>query len=122
MVPLEGVGDYVDITLIVNPWQAIVACVVIFAVLIWPQLSARNAAKDIKKTLTENNGGSSVKDALDEIKRVQAKQGAAQVKMQKAQAVQGRKLDEHIEWSETYVKDTGDRLAALEDPPVGGTD
>ena len=102
MIPLKGVHDIVDLTLIVNPWQAIVACVVIFAVLIWPQMSARQTIKKVEKTLTTNNGGSTVKDQMDRIEKVQAEQGA--------------KLDDHVKWSEDYVRDTGDRLTKLETP------
>jgi len=75
MTPLEGFGDYVDVSLIVNPWQAIVLCVLIFAVLIWPQMSARATAKRVEKTLTTNNSGSTVKDQLDRIEKTQAAYG-----------------------------------------------
>ncbi|MBK7823559.1 MAG: hypothetical protein IPJ61_21470 [Tessaracoccus sp.] len=107
LVPLEGIGDYVDITAVVNGWQALVIIVLVFAVLIWPGIISmlnRRSMKDIKKTLTENNGGSSVKDALDSIKAVQA--------------TQGKKLEDHINWSEGYVKDVGVRLEKLEAKPV----
>ena len=92
MFPLEGVSDYVDITLIVNPWQAIVATVAIFALLIWPGLSARQSSKRVEGTLTTNNGGSTVKDQLDRLEKG---------------------LSEHVEWSENYVKETSDRLDAI---------
>lgn len=118
MIPLEGIGDFVDINSVVNPWQAIVVAVLIFALLIWPSMSAQRSVKRVEKTLTQNNGGSSVKDALDELKAVQRKQGVRQAKIQRAQTAQTKKLDEHIDWSEQYVKDTGDRLTALEGAPT----
>lgn len=95
-LPLEGVGDYVDLNLIVNPWQAVVACVVIFAVLIYPSMSARQTVRRVEKTLTTNNGGSTVKDQNDRIERTLADLG--------------KKLDEHVEWSATYVKETEARM------------
>lgn len=107
LVPLEGIGDYVDITAVVNGWQALVIIVLVFAVLIWPGIISmlnRRSMKDIKKTLTENNGGSSVKDQMDRIEKVQGEQG--------------KKLTEHIDWSEGYVKDVGIRLEKLEAKPV----
>jgi hypothetical protein len=106
-LPLEGVKDWVDIELVVNPWQAIVLCVLIFALLIWPSLSARSSAKRVEKSLTTNNGGSTTKDALDEIRRVQATIVATQ-------EAHGEKLDTHITWSEGYVKGVGERLDKLE--------
>jgi hypothetical protein len=48
---------------------------------------------NVLATLTQNNGGSTVKDQLDKIEK---------------------SLKDHIEWSEGYVKDTGERLDALE--------
>lgn len=105
MLPLEGVGDYVDLTLIVNPWQAIVATVAIFAILIWPQLSARQSVRRVEKSLTQNNGGSTIKDQLD--------------RLEKAQADQGKKLTEHTAWSEGYVREQDERLRKLEDQPRG---
>lgn len=103
MTPLDST---VDLSVIVNPWQAVVAVVLIFAVLIWPQLSARQTAKRVEKTLTTNNGGSTVKDALDRME-------AAVATIQTTQQAQGKKLDDHIEWSEGYVKETGDKLDKL---------
>ena len=102
MFPLEGISDYVDINAVVNPWQALVVVVLIFAVLIWPSMSARQSVRRVEKTLTENNGGSTVKDAMDRIEKVQAEQG-------KKLAT----LDEHIEWSTNYVKDTEALLDGL---------
>ena len=101
MLPLEGVGDFVDITLVQNPWQALVVVVVVFALLIWPTMSARQSVKRIEHTLTSNNGGSTVKDANDRI--------------EKKLSDLGSKLDNHIEWSEGHVQETLDRLAALEE-------
>jgi hypothetical protein len=94
VTPLEGVHDYVDLSLIVNPWQAMVATVAIFALLIWPQMSARQSVKRVEKSLTENNGGSSVKDRFDKLERL---------------------LNAHIEWSEGYVREQDERLDKLEE-------
>lgn len=99
MFPLEGVHDYVDLSLIVNPWQAVVAVAVIFALLVWPQLSARQITKRVEKTLTQNNGGGSVKDQMDRIEKVQTEQA--------------EKFDKHIIWSEGIA----DRVDALEASP-----
>lgn len=99
MLPLDGVGDYVDITLIVNPWQAVVVTAAIFALLIWPGLSARQSSKRVEGTLTTNNGGSSVKDQLDRVEK---------------------SLTDHITWSEGYVAETAAKLSALEAEPESG--
>lgn len=94
MLPLDGIGDYVDINAVVNPWQAIIVIVFIFAVLIWPSLTAMNSVKRVEKSLTQNNGGSSVKDQMDRIEQVQGEHG------KKLET-----LDKHIEWSAGYVQD-----------------
>lgn len=100
LLPLEGVKDFVDIDLVVNPWQAIVLCVLIFAVLIWPSMSARSSARRIEKTLTTNNGGSTTKDQMDRIERTLASHG--------------EKLDSHITWSAGHVAKVDERLDKLE--------
>ena len=103
MWPLEGLGDYVDITAVVNGWQALVIVFAMFAMMIWPGIVSmlnRKAMKRVEKTLTENNGGSSVKDQMDRI--------------EEKQVAQGKKLDDHIVWSEGYVTDVGERLTAIE--------
>ena len=105
--PLEGLGDYVDITAVVNPWQAVVVVVLIFALLIYPSMSARGSAKRIEKSLTTNNGGSTTKDALDEIKTTLGAQN-------ETMAEQGIKLDTHIEASDQRAADVAARLARLE--------
>lgn len=99
MLPLEGISDYVDLNAVVNPWQALVVVVLIFAVLIWPSLSARQSVRRVEQTLTKNNGGSTLKDAMDRIERTQAEHG--------------KKLDDHVEWSADYVKDTEALLDGL---------
>lgn len=60
--------------------QAFVGIVIILALVVWPGVLAwlntknsRSATQDIKTTLTQNNGGGSVKDALDRIEAHQAK-------------------------------------------------
>jgi cytoskeletal protein RodZ len=108
MHPLEGLTDFVDINAVVNPWQAMVVVVGIFALLIWPSMSARQSVKRVEKTLTENNGGSSVKDANDRIE-------ASLAELRETQVSHGKALTEHVEWSEGYVKDTAQRLKTLED-------
>lgn len=107
LIPLEGIGDYVDISAVVNPWQAVVIIVLIFAVLIWPSMSARASAKKIEKSLTTNNGGSTTKDALDSIKATLSDQNATM-------ATQGEKLDTHIEAAAQRAADMAARLARLE--------
>ena len=101
MYPLEGVGDLVDITLVQNPWQAIVVVVIVFALLIWQARSASQSAKRVERTLTTNNGGSTVKDANDRIERT-----LEQIT---------ETLNSHIKWSEEYVKEAAERVEALED-------
>lgn len=96
MTPLEGLKDYVDVSVIVNWPQATVACVALFALLIWPQLSARQTAKRIEKSITTNNGGGSVKDRFDKLEKL---------------------VTDHIEWSEGYVKEQDERLDKLEAKP-----
>lgn len=98
-MPLEGLNDYVDLNVIVNPWQALVVMVLIFAVMIWPGISASQTTRRIEHTLTTNNGGSTIKDAVDRIERVQAEHG--------------KKLDDHVEWSAGYVKENEARLDGL---------
>lgn len=75
--------DQIDLTAVVNPWQALVVLALIFALVIWPSIAAwvqakrsASAVHDVKQTLTTNNGGSHIKDALDRIERSQADQGA----------------------------------------------
>lgn len=99
-MPQQGLDDWIRVDLIDNPWQAVVLCVLIFALLIWPQMSARQTVKRVEKTLTTNNGGSTVKDSLDQIK--------------KAQAEQGEKLDQHITASQEHHDAIGARLGVLE--------
>lgn len=60
----------IDFNVILTWPQATVALFLIFAFMIWPGVMAHLGRKEtqaIKKTLTENNGGGSVKDALDRI-------------------------------------------------------
>ncbi|MFT4225300.1 hypothetical protein [Micropruina sp.] len=106
-MPQDGVHDYVDLTLIVNPWQAIVALAVVFALLIWPQLSARSSVRRVEKTLTTNNGGSHIKDQMD---RIEAEvHGIA-----KAQKATDKKLADHLTWSDGFVQDVDRRVEQLE--------
>lgn len=60
--------------------QAVVAVFVLLALVVWPGVLAwlnsknsRSTTQDIKTTLTKNNGGGSVKDALDRIEAHQKK-------------------------------------------------
>lgn len=60
----------IDFNVILTWPQAVVAMFLIFAFMIWPGVQAQLARREtqaVKKTLTENNGGGSVKDALDRI-------------------------------------------------------
>ena len=60
----------IDLNVILTWPQATVAMFLIFAFIIWPGIQsqlARRETQAVKKTLTENNGGGSVKDALDRI-------------------------------------------------------
>lgn len=74
--------DDIDITLVTNPWQALVLVVLILAFVVWPGIAAwiqarrsASAVHEVKTTLQENNGGGSVRDALDRIEAAQASQG-----------------------------------------------
>lgn len=96
MIPLEGLDDYVDITAIINPWQALVVCVFFLAVIVWPGVQSiltNKKVKEVQKTLTTNNGGSTVKDQNDRIEK---------------------KLDDHLEWSENFVRNVDERLLVIE--------
>ena len=96
MIPLEGVGDYVDITAIVNPWQALVVCVFFLAVIVWPGVQSiltNRKVKEVQKTLTTNNGGSTVKDQNDRIENM---------------------LREHIDKSDDFRRKTDERLLVIE--------
>lgn len=67
----------IDISAVLTWPQALVACVIIFGVLVWPGVVAhlnQRATRDIQSTLTKHNGGGSVKDALDRIEATQAEQ------------------------------------------------
>lgn len=73
--------DQIDLSAIVNPWQAIVLVVFLLCAMVVPQVGAwvqarrsASAVNEVKKTLTTNNGGSHIKDALDRIERGQADQ------------------------------------------------
>ncbi len=93
-MPTDGIHDVVDLTLIVNPWQAVVVVVVVFALFIWPSIQAQRSARRIETTLTTNNGGGHVKDQMDRIEK---------------------KLDDHLTWSDGFVADIEQRLA--QQPP-----
>lgn len=96
MIPLKGLDDYVDITAIINPWQALVVCVFFLAVIVWPGIQSiltNRKVKEVQKTLTTNNGGSTVKDQNDRIEK---------------------KLDDHLEWSENFVRNVDERLLVIE--------
>lgn len=96
----------IDLTLIVNPWQALVAVVVVFALFVWPSISARQSVRRVEKTLTTTNSGSHVKDQLDRIEK-------AQRATTKAQQATAKKLDEHLTWSDGFVRDIGERVDRL---------
>lgn len=85
--------EYQPLLDVTNPWQAMVAVALVFALLIWPQMSARQTMRKVEKTLTQNNGGASVVDRFDRI---------------------DKKLDEHMAWSDAYVREQNERITALE--------
>lgn len=63
---LPAIGD------VNSPEQAVVAVVIVLGLLVWPgvlTLLAGKRSKDVRDTLTKNNGGSTVKDQLDRIER-----------------------------------------------------
>lgn len=99
-MPADGINDYVDLTLVVNPWQALVICALIFALLIWPSLANRQVAKRIEKSITETNGGHSVVDRFDQLDK-------------KIDALD-EKVVEHITWSDGYVAEQAQKLHDLE--------
>ncbi|MFT3971689.1 MAG: hypothetical protein QM695_15795 [Micropruina sp.] len=111
-MPQDGVHDYVDLTLIVNPWQAIVAVVIVFALFMWPSIQARQSARRIETTLTTNNGGGHVKDQMDRIE-------AELHSVAKTQKSTDKKLADHLAWSDGFVQDIGGRIKQLEsdEPP-----
>ena len=94
-MPLD-IKDYIDVSAVVNGWQALVVCVFLVAVLVWPGVQSvltNKKIKEVKKTLTTNNGGSTVKDQNDRIEK---------------------KLDDHLEWSENFVRTVDERLLVIE--------
>jgi Tfp pilus assembly protein FimT len=104
MIPLEGVGDYVDIGSVVNWPQASVVVVFILAVIVWPGfagwLNSRKAKESAQRTetsLTTNNGGSTTKDQLDRIEKT---------------------LQAHVEWSGGWTAAMDERVTKLEAKPA----
>lgn len=109
--PVDGSG--IPSPIDVQSWpQAIVMIALILAVMVVPAVigymnnrlvkgvkadaeEARDAAKAVKTSITENNGGGSVKDRFDRLEG---------------------KLDAHLDWSEGKVGEIDQRLAALEKP------
>lgn len=61
----------------------------------------------VDKTLTKNNGGSHVKDQLDRIERRQIAQDKALVEYREA-------LNEHIEWSDSFVVDINKKFGYID--------
>ena len=59
--------EKIDLNYVTNPWQMVVAVVIVLAILVWPGVLAVLQNRRIEKTLTQNNGGSSLKDQLDRI-------------------------------------------------------
>ena len=111
MIPLETSID----PLAFDSWVQIAALMIIISGgVTWKWLSIVGAKQqetgdtvdEIKKTLTTNNGGSHIKDQLDRIEKVQAEQA-------KLMAADSQKLDDHLAWSEGYVKETKELLESL---------
>lgn len=76
--------EHVNIAQIINWPQAIVAIVLILVLLVWPGIMAWIQAKrsavavnKVHETMTNPNGGDSVKDALNRIEQRQEDQGLA---------------------------------------------
>lgn len=74
--------DQIDLSAVVNPWQALVLVVLILCIMVVPQVGAwvqarRSAAAvhEVRTTLQQANGGGSVRDSLDRIERRQREQG-----------------------------------------------
>lgn len=96
------------ITLVTTWQQAVVAVALIVAVLVVPSvlsyLAARQAKRsattvnEVNKTLTTNNGGGNVKDALDRIERSLEQQGQRQQEHGEALAGMGQRLGALEAW------------------------
>ena len=107
MPPTPLDGPSIDLTLIVNPWQAIVAVVIVFALFMWPSIQARQSSRRVEQTLTRTNGGDHVKDQLN---RIEAKLGRVELR----QAATDARVEKHLTWSDGYVEETRTRLDQLE--------
>lgn len=111
MIPLETAIDPLSF----ENWIQIAALLIIVSGgITWKWLSTVGAKQketgdtvdEIKKTLTTNNGGSHIKDQLDRIEKVQARQA-------ELMAADSQKLADHITWSEGYVRETKELLDQL---------
>lgn len=111
MTPLETAIDPLSF----ESWIQIAALLIIVSGgVTWKWLSTVGAKQketgetvdEIKKTLTTNNGGSHIKDQLDRIEMVQARQA-------ELMAADSQKLSDHMEWSAEYVRNTEERLDGL---------
>ncbi len=111
MTPLETAIDPLSF----ENWIQIAALLIIVSGgVTWKWLSTVGAKQketgetvdEIKKTLTASNGGSHIKDQLDRIEKVQARQA-------ELMAADSQKLADHLAWSEGYVKETREQLDSL---------
>lgn len=58
--------EKIDLNYVTNPWQMVVAVIIVFAVLVWPGVLAVLQNRRIERQFV-NNGGSTLKDQLDRI-------------------------------------------------------
>lgn len=58
--------EKIDLNYVTNPWQMVVAVVIVLAILVWPGVLAVLQNRRIERQFV-NNGGSSLKDQLDRI-------------------------------------------------------
>lgn len=105
-----------DDLLTISTWpQAFVAIAILAAFVIWPGVlawlnsrKANTSTEVIRKTLTENNNGSHVKDKLDHLVEGMA-------------GLQGWR-DEHVGWAEETFEKIAQRLSGVEDTGNGNTE
>lgn len=104
----------------VESWpQAVVFCCLILAVMVVPavmtyltgrgQKAHRAETEKLRETLTTNNGGSHLKDQFDRIEFYN-------LELTKSQKALNKKFDDHIAWSDNYVRQTDKRIHELETP------
>ena len=106
ILPLDSFIPYDP--LLFSDWPQVAALlVIILGLILWKYLGelVKNT-RDVKNTLTTNNGGSHVKDQFDRLES-DVKSLTASVKTLEVS------LGQHITWSEDYVKDNERKLKQL---------